>query len=347
MKIGLYIRLLGRPGGQPPPPSWSSVRDQALAAEAAGFDLVVLEDALLYPDDDGSVGVWESVSMVAAVAAATSTIGVGHAVMNSPYRPPALTAKIAATLDEIAGGRYTFGIGLGNTPDDYPLFGIDANPRYSRFAEAIQIIHGMLHDGRTDFEGTYYRAPGAELVLRGPRPAGPPIIIAAGRPRAMRLVARYADEWNWWIGEADGTPKLRELVAEMGRACEEVGRDPRPCVAPSTSSRWRPRVSRRRLPRRRAAARRPAGSDRRRTPRLWSARIRGGPRQAPGPGGHTPNRRDRVDGGGHLAPPRVNPASARLVRAPPTARRVRVLSGCSPGALRVLSAPSRPRAARG
>ena len=226
MKIGLYIRLLGRPGTEPPPPSWPSVRDQALAAEAAGFDLVVLEDALFYPDDDGSVGAWESVSMAAAIAAATSTIGVGHAVMNSPYRSPALSAKIAATLDEIAGGRYTFGIGLGNTPDDYPLFGIDADPRYSRFAEAIQIIHGLLRDGRTDFEGTYYRAPGAELVLRGPRPSGPPIVIAAGKPRAMRLVARYADEWNWWVAERDGTPSLPELVAEMERACEEVGRDP-------------------------------------------------------------------------------------------------------------------------
>ncbi|MCJ7711449.1 MAG: LLM class flavin-dependent oxidoreductase, partial [Chloroflexi bacterium] len=99
MKIGLYIRLLGRPGTEPPPPSWLSVRDQALAAEAAGFDLVVFEDALLYPDGDESLGVWESVSMVAAIAAATSTIGVGHAVMNSPYRQPAVTAKIAATLD--------------------------------------------------------------------------------------------------------------------------------------------------------------------------------------------------------------------------------------------------------
>ena len=202
------------------------MRDQALAAEAAGFDLVVLEDALLYPDEDGSVGVWESVSMAAAVAAATSTIGVGHAVMNSPYRPPALAAKIAATLDEIAGGRYTFGIGLGNTPEDYPLFGIDADPRYSRFAEAIQIIHGMLREGRADFEGTYYRAPGAELVLRGPSPAGPPIVIAAGKPKAMRLVARYADEWNWWVSEQDAIQQLRDLVAEIERACAEVGRDP-------------------------------------------------------------------------------------------------------------------------
>lgn len=226
MKIGLYIRLLGRPGTAPPPPSWPSVRDQALAAEAAGFDLVVFEDALLYPDDGGSMGVWESVSMVAAVAAVTSTIGVGHAVLNSPYRQPALTAKIAATLDEIAGGRYTFGVGLGNTPDDYPLFGMDADPRYSRFAEAIKIIQGLLRTGRADFEGTYYRASGAELVLAGPRPAALPIIIAAGKPRAMRLVARYADEWNWWVGERDGLARLREMAAEIERACAEVGRDP-------------------------------------------------------------------------------------------------------------------------
>jgi alkanesulfonate monooxygenase SsuD/methylene tetrahydromethanopterin reductase-like flavin-dependent oxidoreductase (luciferase family) len=224
MKIGLYIRLFGRPNGQPPAPTWASIRDQAMAAEAAGFDLVVLEDALLYPGDDGADGVWEAVSMAAAVAAATSTIGVGHAVMNSPYRAPALTAKIASTLDEIAGGRYTFGLGLGNTPDDYPAFGIDADPRYSRFAEAIQIIHGLLHGERVDFEGKYYRAHGAERVLRGPRPS-PPIAIAAGKPRAMRLVARYADEWNWWTSSAD-TAELRELVAEMERACEEVDRDP-------------------------------------------------------------------------------------------------------------------------
>lgn len=226
MKIGLYIRLLGRPQTEPAAPSWSSIREQALAAEASGFDLVVLEDALMYPDETGAAGVWESVSIAAAVAAATSTIGVGHAVINSPYRVPALTAKIAATLDEIAGGRYTFGLGLGNTPDDYPLFGIDADPRYSRFAEAIQIIHGLLRDGRVDFEGEFYRARGAELILRGPRPAGPPIVIAAGKPRAMRLVARYADEWNWWTSERDGMVTLRELAAAMDRACEEVGRRP-------------------------------------------------------------------------------------------------------------------------
>lgn len=226
MKIGIYIRLGGRPATEPPPPTWRSVRDQALAAEQAGFDLVVLEDALMYATDTGNDGVWETVAMAAAVAATTSTIGIAHAVINSPYRYPGLTAKVAETLDEISGGRYTLGIGMGNTPDDYGPFGVAIDRRYSRFAEAIQIISTMLRDGRVDYEGEFYRAPGAELVLRGPRPHGPPIAIAAGSPKMLRLAAKYGDEWNWWIAASDAATALRPIVDELERACAEVDRDP-------------------------------------------------------------------------------------------------------------------------
>jgi len=226
MKIGLYIRLFGRPGTEPPPPTWASIREQAVAAEAAGFDLVVLEDGLLLPDEDGNLGLWEPVSMAAAIAAATRTIGIGHAVINNPYRHPARVAQIAATLDEISGGRYTLGIGAGNTPDDYPLFGIDADRRYSRFAEAIGIIHSLLTTGRASFEGEFYKVPGAELVLRGPRPSGPPIAIAAGKPKMLGLAARYADEWNWWVGDRDAIDGLSSLGSELERACRQIGRDP-------------------------------------------------------------------------------------------------------------------------
>jgi alkanesulfonate monooxygenase SsuD/methylene tetrahydromethanopterin reductase-like flavin-dependent oxidoreductase (luciferase family) len=226
MKIGLYVRLFGRAGTEPSPPSWRSIQGEALAAEAAGFDLVVLEDALLYPDDDGISGLWDAVSIAAAIATATETIGIGHAVINNPYRHPALVARIAETLDEISGGRYTLGIGLGNTPDDYPRFGIDADRRYSRFAEAIQIIHSLLRTGRVSFEGEFYRAPEAELILRGPRPDGPPIVIAGGKPKMLQLAARFADEWNWWTSESAGATHLQTLGEEVDRACEEIGRDP-------------------------------------------------------------------------------------------------------------------------
>ncbi len=226
MRIGLYIRLFGRPGTTPPPPSWTSIRDEALAAEAAGFDLVVLEDALLYPDDAGNLGVWESTTTAAAIAASTTTIGIGHAVINNPYRHPGITARIAATLDEISGGRYTLGIGLGNTPDDYPLFGIPADRRYSRFAEAIEVIHGLLKSDRASIDGEFYRIPGAELVLRGPRPGGPPIAIACAKPKMLRLAARFGDEWNWWTAARNAVAELRPIVEELERACAEVGRDP-------------------------------------------------------------------------------------------------------------------------
>lgn len=226
MKVGLYIRLFGRPGTDPAPPAWASIRAQALAAEAAGFDLVVLEDGLLYPEDDGNLGLWESTTVAAAIAASTSTIGIGHAVINNPYRHPARMAGIAATLDEVSSGRYTLGIGLGNTPDDYPLFGIPADRRYTRFAESIQIIQSLLKTGRADFVGEFYQVPEAQLILRGPRPEGPPIVIAGGKPKMIGLAARYADEWNWWVGDSAAVATLPRLVDEVQRACEALGRDP-------------------------------------------------------------------------------------------------------------------------
>jgi len=228
MEIGAYIRLFGRPGSDPAPPSWASVRAAALAAEAAGFDLVALEDGALYPDDDGNFGLWEAMTIAAGIAAATTSIGIAHAVINSPYRHPTLVARCAVTLDEISGGRYRLGIGLGNTPEDYPRFGIEADRRFSRFAEAIEIMHGLLREGRTAFSGEFYRAPDAELVLRGPRPSGIPIIIAAAKPKMLELACRYADEWNWWhvLDDEDGEASLTQLISDLEAACRRTGRDP-------------------------------------------------------------------------------------------------------------------------
>jgi len=226
MLIGIYLRLFGRPNTVPGPPSWASIREAAVAAEAVGFDRVVLEDVLLYLGEDNNDGLWDPVSIAAAIAASTSRIGIGHAVLNNPYRHPAIVARMAATLDEISGGRYSLGIGLGNTPDDYPRFGVPADRRYSRFEESIQVISGLLRTGRVQFEGEFVRVPDGELVLRGPRPHGPPIVVAAGRPRMLRLAAKHADEWNWWTAEPTAVDAMRDLVEEVGRACEEVGREP-------------------------------------------------------------------------------------------------------------------------
>lgn len=229
MRIGLINQLHGNPQRPETAPSWDSVSNRARTAEAAGFDTFVFEDALLYRGDTTTDGVWESMTIAAALAATTDRIELGQSVVNSPYRSPALTARMADTIDEIAGGRYVFGLGAGNTPDsDYVAFGFPTDHRFSRFAEAITIIHGLLKTGSVDFSGDYYTVRGGELVLRGPRPQGPPIVIAAGGPRMLDLVARFGDGWNWWgwdetieqIGE-----RLTPIIETLEQACERHGRD--------------------------------------------------------------------------------------------------------------------------
>ncbi len=230
MRIGLINELHGRPNGGPPPPSWASISERARVAEAVGFDIFVFEDALLYRGENHTDGVWESVSIAAALAATTDTILIGQSVVNSPYRSPAMTASIATTLDEISGGRYVLGIGAGNTADsDYQAFGFPTDRRYSRFAEAIEIIHTLLKTGQADFTGQFYSVERSELVLRGPGRNGPPINIAAGGEKMMTLVARYADQWNWWAWDQtipETVERFQPLIETLERACGSEGRDP-------------------------------------------------------------------------------------------------------------------------
>lgn len=228
MDIGVALALGGMPDGDRfAVPSWRSIRDQVVAAEAAGFDLVIAEDALTQPLPDGPVvDHWESTTVLAAVAAVTSRVRLGHGVVNAPYRSPGLLAKSIETLDEISGGRAFLGIGAGNTPDDdYRSFGIEAWPRFSRFEETIRIVTSLLRGDVSSFDGRYHRTDGAQLRVRGPQ-AGPPVVIAAEGPRMMRLTAELADGWNWWIGP-HGTPAdVRPIIDELERACDAVGRDP-------------------------------------------------------------------------------------------------------------------------
>lgn len=230
MRIGLITPLHGKPDSDKPAPSWESVAHIATTAERVGFDMFVYEDALLYRLEGGAEGGWESVAMSGAIAAATDRIRFGQSVINSPYRSPAMVASIASTLDEISAGRYVLGIGAGNTADyDYEAFGFPTDKRYSRFAEAIEIIHTLLKTGAVDFEGEHYSAMEGELVLRGPSPDGPTINIAAGGPKMLGLVAQYADAWNWWGWDEtldQITERMTPLIATLDAACEEVGRDP-------------------------------------------------------------------------------------------------------------------------
>jgi alkanesulfonate monooxygenase SsuD/methylene tetrahydromethanopterin reductase-like flavin-dependent oxidoreductase (luciferase family) len=141
-----------------------------------------------------------------------------------------MVASIATTLDEISGGRYVLGIGAGNTADsDYEAFGYPTDRRYSRFAEAIEIIHSLLKTGGVDHAGEFYTAKESALVLRGPHAEGPRINIAAGGTKMLTLAARYADAWNWWAYNEtldEIKERIGSIAATLDRACEAEDRDP-------------------------------------------------------------------------------------------------------------------------
>jgi probable F420-dependent oxidoreductase len=212
-------------------PGWGDIAGMARLAEEIGFDSLWLVDHFLVPyryrGEDHVQGFWDSWTTMSAIAATTRRVELGTVVTGTGFRNPALMAKIADTVDEISGGRVILGIGAGWNEYEYRSMGYPYDHRVSRFEEALQIIHGLLHDGYVDFDGKYYQARACELRPRGPRPGTLPIMVGSSGERMLRLTAKYADSWNKWLvytrSNPDQIPAAREKV---DAACREVGRDP-------------------------------------------------------------------------------------------------------------------------
>jgi alkanesulfonate monooxygenase SsuD/methylene tetrahydromethanopterin reductase-like flavin-dependent oxidoreductase (luciferase family) len=208
---------------------WDELRTMAVRAEEIGFDTVWIPDELLWRVEEwpGPRGWWECVAMTGAVAASTSRIEVGTWVLSNPHRNPTLTAKVVDTLDEIAGGRFIFGLGTGGADAEMAAFGFALDHVYSRFEEGLELMLTALKTGRADHQGTYYRAKDLELRPRGPRGAAIPLMLGARGPKTMRLAARHADIWSWYATESSHPDAFVEMLGRLDAACIEVGRDPK------------------------------------------------------------------------------------------------------------------------
>ena len=231
MKVGLMLPIgeqeLLRAGG-----SWDLFRAMAVTADTSGLDSVWCADHLLFrqgaPDEHGAThGIHEAWTILAAVAAITRRVEIGPLVLCVPFRNPALTAKMAITLDEVSAGRLVLGLGCGWHAPEFEAFGYEFEHRVSQFAEALEVIVPLLRTGRATFAGRWQHATDAEIVPRGPRPDGPPLLIAGKGPRMLALVARHADAWNAaWYGHPDEAHELRERIGRLRDAMAHAGRDP-------------------------------------------------------------------------------------------------------------------------
>jgi alkanesulfonate monooxygenase SsuD/methylene tetrahydromethanopterin reductase-like flavin-dependent oxidoreductase (luciferase family) len=207
---------------------WPELLDMARAIEDGGYDSVWVGEHLLYRwPDIPPRGPWEAWGLMAALAAATSRIEIGPLVACTAFHNPAVLAKRADTIDEISGGRFVLGLGAGWNETEFRAFGIPFDHRIDRFEEAFTIIAGLLRDGRIDFVGTYYQARDCELLPRGPRAGGPPLLIGSSGERMLRITMRQADAWNAWYADTANSPAgIGPLRDRVDAACRDVGRDP-------------------------------------------------------------------------------------------------------------------------
>ncbi|MCA1572083.1 MAG: LLM class flavin-dependent oxidoreductase [Chloroflexi bacterium] len=226
VRFGLFVGQAGM--------TWSDLRERFELADELGFDHIWLVDHLMPTDPPHDRPMFEAWTSLAALAALTRRVRIGILVTSNTFRHPSVLAKQAVTVDHISGGRLILGIGTGWYPDEHRKFGIDfpdAPERVDQLEEALDLITGLMSGHPASFAGTHYRLDGA-LALPPPfqRP-GIPILIAAHRPRMLRLAARRADMWDTFA-TTDGTATegiasdLGERVRVFEEACRAAGRDP-------------------------------------------------------------------------------------------------------------------------
>jgi alkanesulfonate monooxygenase SsuD/methylene tetrahydromethanopterin reductase-like flavin-dependent oxidoreductase (luciferase family) len=215
--------------------------ERSLEAIKGHFPSVWMADHLQF----GEADMLEGWTIISYLAGRHPELLFGHTVLAQSFRNPALTAKMAGTLQYLSGGRLVFGIGAGWHEEEYRAYGYDypsPGVRVTQLDEAVQIIKAMWTAPRATFAGQYYHI--ADAVCE-PRPDPiPPIMIGGRQPRMLRLIARHADWWDV-SGFGIGIDAYRTAAEEMARACDEEGRDPAtlrrtfsaPCaVAPTTEA---------------------------------------------------------------------------------------------------------------
>jgi alkanesulfonate monooxygenase SsuD/methylene tetrahydromethanopterin reductase-like flavin-dependent oxidoreductase (luciferase family) len=210
---------------------WPEYAAMARAAEQEGFDSIWVGDHLLYRGDGRPErGPWEAWTLLAALAAVTQRVTLGPLVACIGFHPPGLLAKMAATLDEVSGGRFVFGLGAGWNKTEFRAFGLAHDRPVTRFAESFGIIRGLLAGERPSTEGEYFRADDAVLLPAPHRRV--PLMIGSNGPRMLALTLPHVDAWNTWYagyGNSAGqfaalNERITDAVLAAGRKSEEVRR---------------------------------------------------------------------------------------------------------------------------
>jgi len=200
--------------------------ERARACEEGGFHSIWLVDHMWargLPDVD-HLEIWTALS---ALAARTSRLRLGSLVLCNSYRNPALVAKMAASLDQISGGRLELGVGAGWMDEEYRGYGYNfpaTRVRIEQLDEGLEVMRRLFTEARSTFQGKYYALDDA---ANNPKPAQrphPPITVGgAGERLLLKVVAKHADRWNCPMNAAADLAHKLDILRSH---CKDVGRDP-------------------------------------------------------------------------------------------------------------------------
>ncbi|MFW5942638.1 MAG: TIGR03560 family F420-dependent LLM class oxidoreductase [Chloroflexota bacterium] len=207
--------------------NWPRWQRLARAVEELGFVGLFRSDHYTNangPDKD-SLELWVSLTWLADNS---ERLEFGPMVTPFSFREPTMTARMAAAVDDLSGGRLILGLGAGWQEREHHKFGHDLLPtaqRFDRFEEGMEVVTRLLQeDEPVDFEGEYYQLNEALLLPRPQRPGGPPILVGGNGPRrTLPLAARYAQEWNGVFTTAEHFAELNDRLDEL---LEAEGRQP-------------------------------------------------------------------------------------------------------------------------
>lgn len=205
--------------------SWPDLREAALAAEAAGWDSLWVDDHLLCDEGDDLDPRLEGWTVLAALAAITTRPRLGHLVSAITFRNLGVIAKMATTIDHLSGGRFVLGLGAGWHEREHEAFGIDfgasVGERLDRLEEAAALLRRLFDGEVVTHDGRFHRLARAVCAPRPVQAHLPLLVGGSGRRRTLRIVARHADAWN-----ANAAPdELRELSAALAEHGEAIGRE--------------------------------------------------------------------------------------------------------------------------
>ncbi len=204
---------------------WSELRGLWRSAEAWGYDSLWNFDHFypIFTNPDGPC--LEGWTTLAALAEVTTKARIGTMVNGNTYRHPAVTAKMAATLDHVSGGRFNLGLGAGWFEREHHDFGIDfktVRGRLEALEESCRIVLGMLTQPTTTVHGKHYRVTDAMGLPKPVQQPHPPLMIGGtGEKVLLRIVAQYADMWN----ASTSAERMAALIDVIRRHGDNVGRD--------------------------------------------------------------------------------------------------------------------------